>query len=130
MYHVAVGIASDDEQIPHKVDAVSELPESTDDVRVTLVHVHDGERPVESVPSVTEAKRRFAEADVSVDIHGAIGGDAPREVIEAMETLDADLLCIGGRRRSPAGKLQLKSGAQEILLQTDQPVVVAGRVDE
>lgn len=130
MYHVAVGIASDDEQIPHKVEAVDELPDSTDNVRVTLVHVHDGEFAVESIPLVAEAKRQFEAAGIAVEVHGVVGEDAPRGLIEAAGDLDADLICIGGRRRSPAGKLQLKSGAQEILLHADRPVVVAGRVDE
>jgi nucleotide-binding universal stress UspA family protein len=130
MYHVAVGIASEDELIPHKVDAVSELPHSTDSVRVTLIHVHDGEASVESVPPVTEAIEGFTAVGIETEVHSVINEDAPRGLLEGAAALDADLLCIGGRRRSPAGKFQLKTGAQEVLIHADQPVVVAGKIDE
>jgi len=128
MYHVVVGVATADEQLPHKVEAVTELPASDEEPRVTLVHVHDGEAPVEAIPAVEEAVESFAATDIDAEIHGVVDDDAPRGLVEAAAALDADLLCIGGRRRSPAGKRQLKPGAQEVLLHADQPVVVAGQL--
>lgn len=129
MYHVVVGVAMADEQLPHKVDAVTGLPTTAEELRVTLVHVHDGEESVEAIPAVEEAVESFAAAGMDTEIHGVVSDDAPRGLVEAAATLDADLLCIGGRRRSPAGKRQLKPGAQEVLLHAAQPVVVAGQLE-
>jgi len=46
--------------------------------------------------------------------------------LDAATDPDVDAICVGGRRRSPAGKLQLKPGATEVLLRAEVPVVVAG----
>lgn len=40
--------------------------------------------------------------------------------------IDADLILMGGRRRSPAGKVLFGSPTQSIYLQTTRPVTVSG----
>jgi nucleotide-binding universal stress UspA family protein len=129
MYHVALAVQPEEEHLGDKVDAVAGLPDAADTVRVTVVHVHDGERPVESVPAVTDARERLETAGVRTAVHGGVDQDPTRGLLNAVADLDVDAICIGGRRRSPAGKLQLKPGAQEVLLRAEVPVVVAGDLE-
>ncbi|MFQ3320210.1 MAG: nucleotide-binding universal stress UspA family protein [Natronomonas sp.] len=129
MYHVVIGIDSEDENLTEKIETVTDLPAAAESVRVTLVHVHDGDGAVESVGAVADALSMLAEANVEATAHGVSGDDATQCLIEAAETLDADLLCIGGRQRSPAGKRRLKRGASEIILRADCPVVIAGALE-
>jgi nucleotide-binding universal stress UspA family protein len=71
----------------------------------------------------------LAEAGVASEVYDTDRENAPQGLVEVAEELEADLVCIGGRHRSPAGKLQLKTGAQEILLRAPVPVLVAGDVE-
>jgi nucleotide-binding universal stress UspA family protein len=53
----------------------------------------------------------------------ARGNTPARDLLEAADEHDADLLVIGIRRRSPVGKLVMGSNAQEILLNAECPVL-------
>lgn len=129
MYHVALGVAPDDDQLQDKVAAIAALPQASDSVRVTVVHFHDGEEAVEAVPVVAEALDLLEGAELDCEVHETDRRNASRGLVETAEELDVDLLCIGGRHRSPAGKLQLKTGAQEVVLRAEVPVLVAGDVE-
>jgi nucleotide-binding universal stress UspA family protein len=133
MYHVVMAVAKDDEGLATKVDTIANLPSATEAVRVTLVHVHEadavGEEPVSNQPAVAEALESCSEAGLQVDTYGLIAETVPEGLVDAIEELDPDLVCLGGRRRSPAGKRQLKPGAQEVILQSGVPVVIAGELD-
>jgi nucleotide-binding universal stress UspA family protein len=60
-------------------------------------------------------------ADIRVTVRGEIGEHA-ESIVEAAGSTDADLLIIGGRRRSPTGKVVFGSTAQEVLLESPCPV--------
>lgn len=127
MYHVAVAVVREDERLFDKLDTVRSLPASPESARVTVVHISDGES--ETVPSVSKAVRGLENAENAADAHCREGDESAAALVEVADELGVDLLCIGGRRRSPAGKLQLKPGAQEVLLTAPCPVVVAGTVE-
>lgn len=129
MYHVVLGVAPDDDQLAAKVRALSDLPRATEEVHVTVVHFHDGEGPIEDVPVVAEALAALEDAGLRADVHDSDGESAARGLVDVAEELSPDLLCIGGRHRSPAGKLQLKTGAQKVVLRAPVPVLVAGDVE-
>jgi nucleotide-binding universal stress UspA family protein len=126
VYHVALAVTPEDEHLGAKVDAVGGLPEAADSVRVTIVHVHDGEPAVESLPAVADAQERLEDAGVRTAVRGEVDEDPTRGLLDAAVDLGVDAICVGGRRRSPAGKLQLKPGAEEVLLGAEVPVVIAG----
>ena len=52
------------------------------------------------------------------------GEDVAEAVLDVVGALDADLLVIGARRRSPVGKLFMGSVTQSIILHADVPVLV------
>jgi nucleotide-binding universal stress UspA family protein len=54
-------------------------------------------------------------------------GDPTEEVLAAARELDARYVVIGGRRRSPVGKALFGSTTQEVLLESDRPVVTVMR---
>lgn len=132
MYHVVMGVAPDDDQAEAKVEAVTTLP-GRESVAVTVVHAVDEERDpdperVADLPSVRLVRERLAAADVESDLVVRRGNPTETLLAVARER-DADLVCVAGRRRSPAGKLQLRPGAKAIVLDADVPVLVAGDVD-
>lgn len=129
MYHIALAVQADGEHLGDKVDAVTALPDAAGSITVTVVHVHDDDRTVASVPSVREAVARLDGADIETAVRGVRGEDPSRGLLEAADDIGVDAFCIGGRRRSPAGKLQLKPGAQEVLLRAEVPVLVAGDLE-
>jgi len=54
----------------------------------------------------------------------AAGVDVAETLLDLVDTLDADLLVIGARQRSPVGKALLGSVAQTVILQAKLPVLV------
>ena len=78
---------------------------------------------------VRELRDRFEEQDIDVEHMGTIG-DRAEGVIGFAEETDADMLAVGGRRRSPTGKAVFGSTAQEILLDAPCPVTFIKRESE
>jgi Universal stress protein UspA and related nucleotide-binding proteins len=79
------------------------------------------DRVARQLTSVREMVKRIDETDISSTVSGAIGDHAD-EVVAHAEATDADLLIVGGRRRSPAGKAVFGSTAQAIMLGAPCPV--------
>lgn len=129
MYHVVMAVSEADEGLSAKVDTVAALPAATEAVRVTLVHVHEESDELADQPAVAEALELCSEAGLQADTYGLVAENAPEGLVDAVEELEPDLVCLGGRHRSPAGKRQLKAGAQEVILQAGAPVVIAGELD-
>lgn len=71
-----------------------------------------------------EVERRLRDLDLPNEIHEFVRGQTPSEdLIQCARDVEADLIVIGLRRRSPVGKLLLGSNAQEILLDAECPVL-------
>jgi nucleotide-binding universal stress UspA family protein len=61
------------------------------------------------------------EAGMSYEFRGGVG-DHGEEIVAIAEAVDADLVIVGGRKRSPAGKAVFGSTAQEVMLESPCPV--------
>jgi nucleotide-binding universal stress UspA family protein len=71
-----------------------------------------------------EVRARVEEAGVPVDVrHPETGLEAAEDLLNIAEEVDAELVVIGLRRRTPVGKLILGSSAQRILLDAHCPVL-------
>lgn len=93
-----------------------------------LVVVHTSKDDLEEVRSYDEELdalvERAAARGISVTPRDLVRDNSPaQDLLEVVAELDADLLVIGLRRRSPVGKLVLGSNSQDILLGADCPVL-------
>jgi nucleotide-binding universal stress UspA family protein len=77
-----------------------------------------------SEDAVDEVRARLDQSGVVYEIKQFVRGhDAAEEIVEAADRLNASLIVIGLRRRTPTGKLITGSQAQRILLDAKCPVL-------
>jgi nucleotide-binding universal stress UspA family protein len=69
---------------------------------------------------------KFEDAGIETEVHGVIG-DPEIEIVHTAEEINADLLFIGGAKRSPTGKAIFGDNAQQILLNSPCPVTYIQR---
>lgn len=63
----------------------------------------------------------FDEAGIEYEVQGSIG-DHGEAIVDLAESTGADLVIVGGRKRSPTGKAVFGSTAQEVMLSAPCPV--------
>ncbi|MFC6716577.1 universal stress protein [Natrialbaceae archaeon GCM10025810] len=71
--------------------------------------------------TVRELVAALEERDVEYEIRGAVG-DHSDAIVDLAESVDADRVIVGGRRRSPTGKAVFGSTAQSVMLSAPCPV--------
>ena len=71
--------------------------------------------------TIRELGDAMREAGVPFSTHGAVG-EKGTAIVDLAAELDADLVVVGGRKRSPAGKAVFGSTAQEVMLNAPCPV--------
>ncbi|WP_254271290.1 universal stress protein [Haloarcula marina] len=71
--------------------------------------------------TVRELEKVFDGADIDVSIRGSVGNHG-EQIVDLAEETDADLVVVGGRKRSPTGKAVFGSVAQEVMLNAPCPV--------
>ncbi|MFT4881146.1 MAG: nucleotide-binding universal stress UspA family protein, partial [Salinirussus sp.] len=78
------------------------------------------------VRAVREVRDYLQDAGISTTIREA---DVPPAdgILDLADTIDTDLIVMGGRKRSPAGKVLFGSVTQSVLLNTNRAVAVTGR---
>lgn len=129
MYHVLLGVDDDAEMAERVAETVTSLPSGADEVTVSLFHVFTDNPSGASagqVAGVRRAQERLQKAGIGTTVLEG-SGDPAEELIEAATEHDADLIVIGGRRRSPAGKALFGSVAQSVILNAERPVLVGGQ---
>jgi nucleotide-binding universal stress UspA family protein len=68
-------------------------------------------------------QRLSAENDLSTSVRQAMGPDVAAEIVRVATEVDAELLVIGLRRRTPVGKMIMGSVAQQVLIDAPCPVL-------
>jgi nucleotide-binding universal stress UspA family protein len=114
------------------------------DATVALAHVFDEDEyetvknqldfdpESEVTPAVTAKRHRtirelateLDEHDVDTTVHGSIsdGHSTSERIVELAETVDADMVMVGGRTRSATGKAVFGSTAQDVIIDSPVPV--------
>lgn len=126
MYTIVAGIGTDVDSARRIAEEIANLP--IEDIDVILAHSFEDNPEGASISQIASARRsrEILEANgVNVRFEERSGDPATR-VLTVADEYDADLLCVGSRKRSPAGKAVFGSVTQEILLNTDRPVLVCG----
>lgn len=117
---------------PEGMAAVAAAEEEAKRRRVKLVVVHsskggkseDSAEVLEVRDDLRELRERLAADGIEVVTRDvAVGHDPADDLVGIAEEVDADLIVIGLRRRSPVGKLIMGSNSQKILLEAECPVL-------
>ncbi|MFC7204212.1 universal stress protein [Haloferax namakaokahaiae] len=128
MYHVVIGVDDDAEHALACVEEVGKMPGDASEKQVTLVHSftdNPSGASATQIRSIREAGEYLDEHGIEYDVNEA-SGDPADVIIELAEEEDADLIVIGGRKRSPAGKALFGSVTQTVILNAGRPVMVTG----
>lgn len=101
----------------------------TDDEYETVVDRLEFDAVAEADPNevadrhttVRDLRDLLHDADIETSVRGAVG-DHGDQIVELAKDTGADLVVVGGRKRSPTGKAVFGSVAQEVMLNAPCPV--------
>ena len=128
MYHVLIAVDEAESRAVAQANAVIDLPESATEVQVTLLHSFTDNPSGASamqVAGVRRAQELLDDTGIQTDVVETSGSPADT-ILDVAEERDVDCICVGGRKRSPAGKALFGSVAQSVILTAKRPVLVAG----
>lgn len=98
--------------------------------RLIVVHSMDADsyksadKVVAYRSELARISKRLQAEQVDHEVQEFVRGNSPSEdVLQVADEIEAELIVIGLRRRSPVGKLFLGSNAQEVLLGANCPVL-------
>lgn len=129
MYHVVMGVGEEVDQAVEQARAIIDLPRDAESIHVIIAYAFSFKRPNDNLTdleSVQEVISIFDDADVEYDLRDT-QAEPSEFVIEVAADVGADLICVGGRKRTPAGKVLFGSVSQQILFKSNRPVLVAPR---
>lgn len=74
--------------------------------------------------TIREIGNRLEDAGVEYSLHGSLTNGTPESerILDLATDVDADMIIVGGKKRSPTGKAVFGSTAQEVLLNSPCPV--------
>ena len=125
MTHVVLAVDDSKERAELQADRVAGLDWAPDTLEVTVVHVFTHNREGASISQFGPARRaRKVLADAGVDVTlDELSGDPDTRLVEYVRNHDVDVVCVAGRKRSPAGKAVFGSVSQSVMLNVDVPVL-------
>ncbi len=124
MFRILLGIDTDEDRAAAQAELVTSLPAAREEVTAVVTHVFQDNpegASVQQLASVREAVGILEDAGVDYQYHEASGQPAS-EIIAAADEVDADMICVSGRKRTPTGKVVFGSVTQAVILGTERPV--------
>lgn len=120
-------IDTDVERARKQVESITDLPFKQDQIRIVVYHVFRGkdeQADAEQLKSVIYVTETLEDAGYSVDVQQS-SGDASRHILEKAESIEADMISLAGRNRSPTGKVLFGSVTQDVVLDTERTVLLS-----
>jgi nucleotide-binding universal stress UspA family protein len=125
MYDVLIAIDNEaDRRAVAQAEAVADLPHAADEMTAHLCHVFRDNpegASVHQLSAVRRAREALEAAGVTC-VHYEASGDPADELLAAAEEVDANAICVSGRKRRPTGKAVFGSVTQDVILGSDRPV--------
>lgn len=132
MYRILIAVDQNESRAKACAKAVADLPGDPDEKHATIIHSFTDNphgASVSQLESVRVARDYLEDRDIPVEIDETSGD--PQDVLpQVAESIDADLIVLAGRKRSPAGKALFGSVTQSLILNSDRPVLVTGQSPE
>jgi nucleotide-binding universal stress UspA family protein len=132
MYQIVMAVDTSEARARAEADAVLGLPRDPSDVHVTILHDFTNNpsgASVTQVSAVRRARERLEEGGVDVELAES-SGDPAEAILETADDLDADMIVLAARKRSPTGKVIFGSVTQTVILGTERPVLVCSEQSE
>jgi len=130
MKDVLLAIDSSEKRAVSHVDAVLDLFDG--EFRAHVLHVFQENIEGASITNFATARvveDRLEDEDIEVVLHEQ-SGDPAKEIVDAADDIDADVITLAGRKRSPAGKLLFGSVSQEVILSSPRSVLLCNAGSE
>ncbi|NGM70421.1 universal stress protein [Natronolimnobius sp. AArcel1] len=127
MYEILLAIDDSKSRAQSQVDTVVNIPMDTNSVRIHVVHVftdNPAGATIQTLGATKAVKRALSGQEIDYQLEER-SGDPATEICDHAVEHDIDLVCLAGRKRSPAGKALFGSVTQDVILNTDRPVLVA-----
>jgi nucleotide-binding universal stress UspA family protein len=132
MYEILAAIDENEARARSQAESIVGMPMTGEDVRVTLLHDFT-ENPsgasVTQVASVRRAKDILEDEGIEVVLEESSGRPV-EAILEISDEIDADMIVIAGRKRTPTGKVLFGSVTQGVILDTDRPVLVCSAKED
>lgn len=140
MYRLLMPVDTDEDRALGQAAYVASLPNAAESVEavVQFVFQEDDEdvpdelepfsRSADRIGSVRRAREFLEERGVAVEIVED-SAETVENILDEAERYDVQGIVLGGRKRSPVGKALFGSVTQQVILNTDLPVTVAGSLE-
>lgn len=126
MTTILLSIDTNVERANEQVESITDLPLDTTETRIVLYHVFrtdDEGADARNLKSVAAAAEQLEDAGFDVEVAQS-SGDAVPNILDKADEIDADLISLAGRKRSPTGKALFGSVTQDVVLKSERTVLL------